>query len=184
MNRETDSSFNSQEATFNCIREKYMFMIVSWNATTSLFWWYMNFIPFRYITKYLFNKVFLHVQQALSVYPTKPYLSSPSITPPPLALPYKGTGTPFRTLPHLSSSLLKMFICLAQATEHSGTAFLSLMRQPTWRWAWEDPGWGRSGPAGSHSLRLAQSFCSERSCGLTPPCPVCFLRDDKYLLIC
>ena len=122
MNRETDSSFKSQEATLNSIRGKHMFTIVSWSPTMSLFWWYTYFLPFKYVMKYLFNKVFLNVQQAPSIYPTKPYLSSPSITPPPLAFPCKGTRTPFRTLPHFSPYSLKMFICPVQATAHSGTS--------------------------------------------------------------
>lgn len=146
MNRETDSSLRSQETTLNSIRGKHMFMVISWNATTSLFWWYTDFLPFSYIAKYIFNTVLLNVQRALSVYPTKPYGSSSTQHHhllPCLALPCEGTL--FRKLLHFSPCSLKMFISLVQATMHSGTCLsvsnvsahvkVSLSRPRTGAWA-------------------------------------------------
>lgn len=73
-----------------------------------------------------------HLSQALSF--------SSSITPLPISLPCKETRTSFRKLALFSPYLLKMFICLVQATTH--TSILSLTCQPTWRWALEDSGQG------------------------------------------
>lgn len=80
-----------------------------------------QFFPFRYITKYLFNKVFLNVQKAPSICPTNPQLSSSCITPPPPALPCKGIRASFRMLQYFSVYL--------SGPGTVAQAFLSLMCQ-------------------------------------------------------